>query len=77
MVQTLVDARDLRCPMPLLKLKQAIASVEPGDLIELVSTDIGSWRDIPAYIELTNHILIEQSEISGEYWFLVNKGEVV
>jgi len=75
MNRTLVDARGMRCPMPLLKLKQALAVVNVGDEIGLKASDAGSWRDVPAFVELTDHKIVEQSEDAGEFWFLIVKGE--
>ncbi|MDX1341195.1 MAG: sulfurtransferase TusA family protein [Reinekea sp.] len=75
MKRTLVDARKLRCPLPLLKLKQALAQIEVGDEVGITATDAGSWRDIPAFVELTNHLLIEQQSKNDEFWFVVRKGD--
>ncbi|MDB9894485.1 MAG: sulfurtransferase TusA family protein [Reinekea forsetii] len=70
-----IDARALRCPMPLLKLKQALANVTLGDQVQLGATDAGAWRDIPAFVALTQHRLIEKSQTTDEFWFVVEKGE--
>jgi tRNA 2-thiouridine synthesizing protein A len=61
--------------MPLLKLKQALAIVSLGDEIRLRASDAGAWRDVPAFVALTDHRLIEKSHISDEYYFVVEKGE--
>ena len=39
--QTL-DARGLSCPMPIVKTAQAIKTMAPGALIEVLATDPGS-----------------------------------
>ncbi|KUJ71424.1 sulfurtransferase TusA family protein [Thiomicrospira sp. WB1] len=44
-----VDVSGLPCPMPLLKLKQAMARSPEEAQFELWSTDPGSCRDIPAF----------------------------
>jgi len=75
MIRIDVDARTMRCPMPLLKLKQALANVSLGDEIRLSATDAGAWRDVPVFVSLTGHRLIEKSHISDEYYFVVEKGE--
>ncbi len=75
MKRILVDARKLRCPLPLLKLKQGIVQAALGDEIALRATDAGSWRDVPAFIGLTKHTLTEQMQVNDEYWFVVVKGE--
>ncbi|WP_040556446.1 sulfurtransferase TusA family protein [Reinekea blandensis] len=75
MTQILVDASELRCPLPLLKLKQALAQVQIGDEVVLLATDAGSCRDVPAFVALTAHQLISQQETDGQYRFAVQKGE--
>jgi tRNA 2-thiouridine synthesizing protein A len=75
MMRSLVDARGMRCPLPLLKLKQGLAQLEIGDQVEITATDAGSWRDIPAFITLTQHEIIEQQSINDEFRFVVQKGE--
>ena len=70
-----IDARALRCPMPLLKLKQALANMTLGDQVQLAASDAGAWRDIPAFVALTQHRLIEKSQAADEFSFVVEKGE--
>ncbi|WP_132701758.1 sulfurtransferase TusA family protein [Reinekea marinisedimentorum] len=72
-----IDTTGMRCPMPLLKLKQALNTIRAGECIQLVSTDAGSQRDIPAFIAMTNHELKQQCEREGEYRFWVIKGDAV
>ena len=45
--QTL-DASGLACPMPVVRTRQAIDQLEPGQVLEVISTDRGSLQDIPA-----------------------------
>lgn len=74
MEKMFVDARGVRCPLPLLKLKQALNAADVGQQVELVATDAGSWRDVPVYIASSQHELLEQHEENSEYWYLVLKG---
>lgn len=43
----LVDARGLRCPLPVLRLRRAAA---PGTVIDLVADDPAAGRDVPAFV---------------------------
>ncbi|MGI9425437.1 MAG: sulfurtransferase TusA family protein [Hyphomicrobiaceae bacterium] len=60
MVKTL-DARDLRCPIPILKTKRALADVPVGRCLEILATDPGSPDDFVAFCDSTGHELISQS----------------
>lgn len=72
----MLDATGLRCPLPLLRTKQMLNSMIAGQRLEVLATDPGSLRDIPAFIGMTTHQLLEQTEItSGHYRFLIQKGE--
>ena len=39
-----LDARGLNCPMPLVKARKMIGSLDPGKVLKIVSTDRGSIR---------------------------------
>jgi tRNA 2-thiouridine synthesizing protein A len=68
-----VDARGLSCPMPIVKTAQAIKSVAPGSLIEVLATDPGSVKDFAAWARTTGHELIEQSEDGGIFRFVLRR----
>lgn len=73
MADVTVDARGLQCPMPVIKLSQAIMSLASGQTVELISTDRGSCSDVPAWAEDMGHPLQEQYETDGEYHFVLVK----
>ncbi|MFN4290232.1 MAG: sulfurtransferase TusA family protein [Permianibacter sp.] len=56
-----LDARGLRCPLPLLRAKQALAALAIGEVLEVLATDAGAARDIPAWCQLAGQQLVEQS----------------
>lgn len=67
--QHFVDAVELACPLPLLKMKQALNKAEEGEVIFVKATDPASKRDFESFINMTNHKMV--SKVSGsvfEYW---------
>ncbi|WP_346796238.1 sulfurtransferase TusA family protein [Halomonas sp. Bachu 37] len=69
-----LDARGLACPLPLLKAKQALSRLAPGQLLEVQATDAGSWRDFASFTQQSPHEL-EARERSGEmYHYWIRKG---
>ncbi len=74
MADRTLDASGLRCPMPLLKTKLELNGMSAGELLEVVATDAGSARDIPAFLKLSNHTLVSTSESNGEYRFVIKCG---
>lgn len=71
----IVDARGLSCPMPIVKARKAIETLEPGQIMQLDSTDKGSVNDFQAWVKRTNHTLEKMEEEEGIYRFFVKKGQ--
>lgn len=71
-VKTL-DARGLRCPMPLLKLKQSLHGMAGGEIIDVQTTDAGSVRDFQAFLRQAGHELLEFQEGEKEFFFRIRK----
>lgn len=53
-----VDALGLLCPLPILRCRQALARVAPGDLVLLWADDEEILRDLPAFCEGEGHELV-------------------
>lgn len=68
-----VDARQLRCPLPLLRAKQALRDLAPGEALRVRATDAGSVRDFKSFAELSGHQLLHQSEEAGVYTHILVK----
>ena len=68
-----LDATGLHCPLPLLKAKQALAGLAPGQLLEVSATDAGSWRDMAAFTELSEHVLEARVQRGEVYVFWIRK----
>ena len=66
-----VDAKGMYCPMPIVKLKKATKTMEPGQVLKLISTDPGSKRDVPAWANKTGAEILDSTEENGEFTFLI------
>ena len=73
-VDVYLDAKGLQCPMPLLKAKQALNKMSLGQVLQVLSTDAGSWRDFHSYTDQSAHDLIHAQEIDGVYSYRLRKG---
>ncbi len=73
-VHKTLDARNLSCPMPVLKSKKALKELEINQVLEILASDPGSLADIPAWARATGQELIS-SEESGprDLRFLVRR----
>ncbi|MDR2688773.1 MAG: sulfurtransferase TusA family protein [Azoarcus sp.] len=57
-----VDARGLSCPLPILRLKKALAELENGQIVRVLATDPASVKDFEAFTRQTGHELLRQEE---------------
>lgn len=67
----LLDARGLRCPLPVLRARKAMRGVPPGGLLRVLATDPGAPADFAAFCEVTGHSLERSGETNGEFAFLI------
>ncbi|OLS27889.1 MAG: Sulfurtransferase TusA [Candidatus Heimdallarchaeota archaeon LC_3] len=73
--QTL-DARNMSCPMPVLKTKKAMKGMEIGHVLEIIATDPGSMKDMASFCRTTGQELISSEEKSDKtYRFLIKKNK--
>jgi tRNA 2-thiouridine synthesizing protein A len=72
MAQTKLDLTGLKCPLPALKTRKALKSLNPGDRLEVHCTDPLSVIDIPALIHETGD-RVEITEQAGRIVFLIEK----
>ena len=69
-----LDARGLDCPMPLLKAKQALNKMLPGEKLLVKATDPGSVRDFKSFVDLSSNQLLSSFEEKDSYYYLILKG---
>jgi len=69
-----LDARHLRCPLPIMKTKRAIGTVEIGATLEVLATDPGSPDDFTAFAEATGHALVSSEPLEdGAFRFVLRR----
>jgi tRNA 2-thiouridine synthesizing protein A len=73
MADKTIDAKGVNCPIPILKAKKGITEVPAGGTLEVLATDPGSVADFQAFCRTTGNELLEQSESSGVYRFLIKR----
>jgi tRNA 2-thiouridine synthesizing protein A len=72
-VDRTLDARGLACPMPIVKTAQLMKSMQPGETVEVVSTDPGSMKDFAAWSRTTGNPLLDSSSDGAVYRFVLRK----
>ena len=56
-----LDTRGLNCPLPILKAKKTLTTMQSGQVLKVVSTDTGSLRDFSAFAKQTGNELLSQT----------------
>ncbi|MEN8175968.1 MAG: sulfurtransferase TusA family protein [Pseudomonadota bacterium] len=71
MTRHTLDCRRLLCPMPVIRVQDRVAELEPGDVLEAHCTDPGVLHDIPAWCRLNGHPVLEARQADDEYIVVV------
>ncbi|TCS96836.1 sulfurtransferase TusA family protein [Hazenella coriacea] len=68
-----LDARGLSCPMPIVRTKKAMDTLQSGDILEVQTTDSGSVNDLTSWTKSTGHQMLDSKENDGVYVFWIQK----
>ena len=68
-----LDARGLKCPMPVVKTSQEIKSMPVGSVLQVLATDPGSMADIQAWAKSTGNELVKMEKVEKEFHFLIRR----
>lgn len=68
-----LDVRGLSCPLPILKTKKALSSLQSGQTIRVLASDPGSPLDFKALAAQTGNALLESTDTEGVFSFLLKK----
>ena len=69
-----VDARGTSCPGPLLAAKKEIANITSGQIMEVLSADEGTKKDIPKWAQKKGHDYMGVVEEDGYFRIYLKKG---
>ncbi|MTI08341.1 sulfurtransferase TusA family protein [Curvivirga aplysinae] len=58
MSEEIMDLTGMRCPIPVLKARKRIKTLEAGAKVIIHATDPGAERDFPAFCESQGHKLL-------------------
>jgi tRNA 2-thiouridine synthesizing protein A len=68
-----LDCLGLFCPIPVLKTREAMKGLQPGQVLEMVSDDPGSEADMKSWSVRTGHELLEIDKNGAVFRFLLRK----
>ena len=73
MVNMKLDCLGKKCPMPVLIAKKQLATMNSGEILELIVDDKGALKDIPALLKKTGDKLLETKEEESKIVFHIKK----
>lgn len=73
MPDTILDAKGLVCPLPVLRARKVIKALMPGDILEIHATDPAARLDVPHFCDATGNELIETRQEGEVLIFRIRK----
>ncbi|MCU5406284.1 sulfurtransferase TusA family protein [Bacillus cereus] len=72
-IEQVLDAKGLACPMPIVRTKKAMDTLQTGEVLEVHVTDKGSVKDIPAWANKGGHDIVKHVEEADVLKFWIKK----
>jgi tRNA 2-thiouridine synthesizing protein A len=69
-----LDASGLDCPLPILRTKKALSSMDTGQVLHVITTDPGAAKDFRVFCKQTGNELLEFHEDDDCFQFVIKKG---
>jgi tRNA 2-thiouridine synthesizing protein A len=68
-----IDAIGLLCPLPVLKARKRLKSMQPGTVLRLVATDPAAVIDVPHFCTESGHSLISAETDANPQIYLIRR----
>ena len=72
-VETLLDLKGLKCPLPVLRTRKALARMASGEVLAVACTDPMAAIDIPHLVRETGDVLEQADGADGVLMFRIRK----
>ena len=73
MADTILDVKDMKCPLPVLRANRALRGMAPGERLRVLATDRAAVADFQAFCRETGHALVAQAEDAGVLSFTIRR----
>ena len=68
-----LDLSGLQCPMPLLKAKLALNSMDSTQVLKIIATDPSSEKDFYMFVDQTDHQILDFQKDDSAYFYWIKK----
>ena len=70
-----LDTSGLNCPLPIIKAKKEINTMETGQTLHVISTDPGAVKDFESFANQTGNELVSSEEKENKFYFILRKNQ--
>ena len=74
MSEAVLDARNLLCPLPVIRTQDRVVDMQAGEKLRVISTDHGVTNDIPAWCRINGHEVLSIDEQDNEIIITIRVG---
>lgn len=61
-----LDARNILCPLPVIRTQNAVQELKKGDILTVTCTDPGALNDIPTWSRINGHKVLDMQNTDNE-----------
>ncbi len=72
-VKTSLNLEGLLCPIPVVKVSQAVKNMNTGDILEATASDPGVLVDIPAWARVSGNEVVSMEKEGKVIRFMIKK----
>ena len=65
MAKKILNAKGLKCPLPVLKAEKTLKKLKTGDILEVLTTDPQAIKDFQAFCEVNNCLFQSSNKKKG------------
>ncbi|MDA0761228.1 MAG: sulfurtransferase TusA [Proteobacteria bacterium] len=69
-----LDTKGLRCPEPLMMLRNQVRSMSSGEVIKVIATDPSTSWDFENFCRFMNHEMLAKEEADSVLSYWIRKG---
>ena len=73
MSETVLDVKNMSCPLPVLRANRALRGLAAGERLRVLATDRAAVADFQAFCHETGNALLAFSEEGGVFSFLIRR----
>lgn len=73
MADQTLDVIGMNCPLPILKAKKMLNTMQQNQTLEILATDPGAVADFEAFCRTTGNTLVEAKELGDVFSFVIER----